>query len=48
MGLLGVICTAVALLLFVELVAAAGPARASMVAFVNPVVAIVVGAIFSG
>jgi drug/metabolite transporter (DMT)-like permease len=47
-GLLGVICTAVALLLFVELVAAAGPARASMIAFLNPVVAVVAGAIFSG
>ena len=43
---LGVICTAAAFLIFFALIAEAGPARATVIAYVNPLVAIVLGVIF--
>ncbi|HXS51416.1 MAG TPA: DMT family transporter [Usitatibacter sp.] len=45
---LGVICTATAFLIFFALIAEAGPARATVIAYVNPLVAIVLGVIFLG
>jgi drug/metabolite transporter (DMT)-like permease len=42
---LGVLCTAVAFLVFFALIAEAGPARATVITYVNPAVAIVLGAI---
>jgi len=41
---LGVLCTAAAFLLFFALIAEVGPARATVVTYVNPAVAIVLGA----
>jgi drug/metabolite transporter (DMT)-like permease len=41
---LGVLCTASAFLVFFALIAEAGPARATVVTYVNPAVAIVLGA----
>jgi drug/metabolite transporter (DMT)-like permease len=43
---LGVICTAAAFLLFFALIADVGPARATVIAYVNPLVAIVLGVVF--
>ena len=40
---LGVICTALAFLLFFALVAEAGPARSTVITYINPAVAIVLG-----
>ena len=45
---LGVICTATAFLIFFALIAEAGPARATVIAYVNPLVAIVLGVTFLG
>jgi drug/metabolite transporter (DMT)-like permease len=45
-GGLGVICTAAAFLIFFALIAEAGPARATVIAYVNPLVAIVLGVAF--
>jgi drug/metabolite transporter (DMT)-like permease len=42
---LGVLCTAAAFLVFFALIAEAGPARATVITYVNPAVAIVLGAI---
>jgi drug/metabolite transporter (DMT)-like permease len=42
---LGVLCTAAAFLAFFALIAEAGPARALVVTYINPAVAIVLGAI---
>jgi drug/metabolite transporter (DMT)-like permease len=42
---LGVICTAVAFLLFFRLIAEVGPARATVITYVNPVVALVLGVV---
>ena len=42
---LGVMCTAVAFMLFFTLIAEVGPARATLVAYINPAVAILLGAI---
>jgi drug/metabolite transporter (DMT)-like permease len=42
---LALICTALAFVLFFALIAEIGPARATLITFVNPAVAIVVGAI---
>ena len=42
---LGVLCTAAAFLVFFALIAEVGPARATVVTYVNPAVAIVLGAI---
>jgi drug/metabolite transporter (DMT)-like permease len=38
-----VICTAVAFLVFFALIAEAGPARATVITYVNPAVAIILG-----
>jgi drug/metabolite transporter (DMT)-like permease len=40
---LGVVCTALGLLLFFRLIAAAGPSRASVITYVNPLVAVLLG-----
>jgi drug/metabolite transporter (DMT)-like permease len=45
---LGVACTAIAFLLFFGLVAEAGPARATVITYLNPAVAIVAGAAVLG
>jgi drug/metabolite transporter (DMT)-like permease len=42
-AVLGLVCTALAFVLFGELVAAAGPVRATVITYVNPVVASVLG-----
>ncbi len=43
MATLGVVCTAVAFLVFFALIAEAGPARASVITYVNPAVAVALG-----
>jgi len=40
---LALVCTALAFVLFFELIAAAGPVRATIITFVNPAVAVVLG-----
>jgi drug/metabolite transporter (DMT)-like permease len=40
---LGVVCTALGLVLFFRLIVAAGPSRASVITYVNPLVAVVLG-----
>lgn len=47
-AILGVICTALGLVVFFRLIAEAGPGRASVITYVNPVVALVAGAIALG
>ncbi len=42
---LGVICTAIGLVVFFRLITEAGPTGASVVTYVNPVVAVVIGAL---
>jgi len=42
---LGVLCTAIAFVVFFKLIAEIGPARATLITFVNPAVAVAVGAI---
>jgi len=42
---LGILCTAIAFVLFFRLIAAVGPARSTLITFVNPAVAVVVGAL---
>ncbi len=42
---LGVLCTAVAFIFFFRLIASVGPARATLITFVNPAVAVIVGAL---
>jgi drug/metabolite transporter (DMT)-like permease len=42
-AVLGVVCTAAGLLLFFLLIAAAGPSRSSVVTYVNPLVAVLLG-----
>ena len=42
---LGVLCTAAAFLAFFALIAEAGPARATVVTYINPAVAMVLGAL---
>ena len=43
---LGVLCTATAFLFFFALIAEIGPARATVIAYVNPVVAVILGVAF--
>ena len=43
---LGVLCTAAAFLFFFALIAEIGPARATVIAYVNPVVAVILGVAF--
>jgi drug/metabolite transporter (DMT)-like permease len=45
---LGVVCTAAAFLVFFALIAEAGPARATVIAYVNPLVAMALGVTFLG
>ena len=45
---LGVACTAVAFVAFLELIKEVGPARASVITYVNPAVAVAAGAAFLG
>ena len=40
---LGAVCTALGLVLFFQLIAEAGPSRASIITYVNPVVAVILG-----
>lgn len=42
-AVLGVVCTVLGLVVFFQLIAEAGPSRASIITYVNPVVAVVVG-----
>lgn len=42
-AILGVVCTVFGLIVFFQLIAAAGASRASVITYVNPVVAVVVG-----
>ena len=43
---LGVVCTAIAFMFFFALIAEIGPARATVIAYVNPVVAVLLGVVF--
>jgi drug/metabolite transporter (DMT)-like permease len=43
LGVLGVVCTAVGLVIFFQLIAEAGPNRASLVTYFNPLVAVLLG-----
>jgi len=45
---LGILCTAIAFVIFFALIAEAGPARATVIAYVNPLVAILLGVLFLG
>jgi len=42
-AVLGVVCTVLGLVIFFQLIAEAGPSRASVITYVNPVVAVIVG-----
>ena len=43
---LGIVCTAIAFVLFFALIAEVGPARATVITYINPVVAVILGVIF--
>jgi len=43
---LGVLCTAVAFLIFFKLIEEAGPVRATVITYINPAVAVVLGVVF--
>ena len=43
LAVLGVVCTALGLVIFFQLIGAAGASRASIITYVNPVVAVIVG-----
>jgi drug/metabolite transporter (DMT)-like permease len=45
LAVLGVVCTALGLVLFFQLVIEAGPSRASVITYVNPLVAVVLGVV---
>ena len=45
---LGVICTAAGLAIFFRLIVEAGPNRASVITYINPVVAVIVGMLVLG
>jgi drug/metabolite transporter (DMT)-like permease len=47
-AVLGVVCTALGLVVFFYLIAEAGPSRASVITYVNPLVAVVVGVVVLG
>ena len=47
-GLLGVVCTAIAFLLFFALIAEVGPVRATIITYVNPAVALALGVVVLG
>jgi drug/metabolite transporter (DMT)-like permease len=42
-AILGVVCTAIAFLVFADLIAEIGPVRATVITYVNPAVAAVLG-----
>lgn len=42
-AVLGAVCTVMGLIVFSQLIATAGPSRASLITYVNPVVAVIVG-----
>ena len=42
-AVLGVVCTALGLIVFFQLIAEAGPSRASIITYLNPLVAVIVG-----
>ena len=44
---LGMVCTALAFVLFFELIAEAGPVRATVITYVNPAVAVLLGVVLS-
>jgi drug/metabolite transporter (DMT)-like permease len=43
---LGVVCTAIAFLVFFQLIDAVGPARSAVITYLNPAVAIALGVVF--
>lgn len=45
---LGLVCTAIAFLLFFELIAEVGPVRATVITYVNPAVALLLGVVILG
>ena len=47
-GLLGVLCTAIAFLVFFALIAEVGPVRATVITYVNPAVALALGVVLLG
>jgi len=47
-GLLGLVCTATAFMLFLALIAEVGPVHATVITYVNPAVAVVLGVVFLG
>jgi drug/metabolite transporter (DMT)-like permease len=47
-AVLGLVCTALALVLMAILIGAAGPARASVITYINPVIALALGIVFLG
>ena len=47
-AILGVVCTALAFLLFFALIAEVGPARATVITYVNPAVALLLGVLILG
>jgi drug/metabolite transporter (DMT)-like permease len=47
-GILGVVCTAVAFVLFAALIAEIGPVRATVITYVNPAVAAILGVLVLG
>ena len=44
-AVLGVVCTALGLVVFFELIAEAGPGRASVITYINPLVAVLLGVV---
>ncbi len=48
LAVLGIVCTALGLVVFFRLIAAAGPTRASVITYINPLVAVLVGMVFLG
>lgn len=47
-GMLGVVCTAIAFIVFFALVAEVGPARTTVITYLNPAVALILGVIVLG
>src|SRR5438132_14236353 len=45
MAVLGVVCTALGLVVFFRFIAEAGPSRASVITYINPVVAVLLGVV---
>ena len=48
LAVLGIVCTALGLIVFFALIAEAGPSRASVITYVNPLVAVVIGILALG